>query len=472
MNMYPWQNFLANHLFPLLIIIGGFVFSFLLRDEARFWDLFLFSLLFLLWMIFVYPFKNILRLTVLFTGFHILYGLAGPFSVIYNNYPGTLIPFMNRQVILSHLNEYLAAYAIASLGLVMAFLLIPRLKSGRDKLLWLNEKLFHYRKTIIFLSFVFLLLALSFELINFYRVGGIGMVAEGKQAYQDAVSNLFLTFPSAETCYLSVLLLGLVLFQYKKGKQKLAILAPYLVLIFPLIALWLSLGYRTQILGVLVAFTISLFYSRNFKFSIKLLSAVAVLYFFSVFLFSARSFIPGLLKDGDLSVFTNGTKKAVKIYILPGANEFGVPYLNFATYLTNPWQLRLGETYSNGMLQLVPRWLYSGEKPINIGTEFSERFSYSSALDLSSVLEAYINFGYWGIFLIYLLLGSLLLLFEKIRNTHTNFLLILLYILLSPHLIYFHRSNSTAIFTEIFFSIILIAMFQLAFWFLRAFRSK
>jgi hypothetical protein len=95
----------------------------------------------------------------------------------------------------------------------------------------------------------------------------------------------------------------------------------------------------------------------------------------------------------------------------------------------------------------VPSFIWPGAKPVQIDYEIRDRifprFGKTSSIEspgFSSLLEAHINFGRFGAFGVYLLLGVAIAAFELLRTGTQSLLGVVMYLSLLPIAQTFHRS--------------------------------
>jgi len=90
---------------------------------------------------------------------------------------------------------------------------------------------------------------------------------------------------------------------------------------------------------------------------------------------------------------------------LPGLNEFGGPFTCLTLITSEPSPQRSGMTYAESMLWVLPTLIYPGIKPASLASEFAEslhteffpNLEYRIGWGFSPVVEAYVNFGFFGI---------------------------------------------------------------------------
>ena len=128
-------------------------------------------------------------------------------------------------------------------------------------------------------------------------------------------------------------------------------------------------------------------------------------------------------------------------------------------------EFKFGETYLRGLVIWIPSFMCIGEKPQQITYEFRDSYFPSEAkrssiagTAFSSILEAYWNFGYLGVFVIYFIVAYLLQKLDLYWKNYSEFSF-LLYILISPFLISFHRSALGDIISNIILKALALLVF-------------
>lgn len=130
---------------------------------------------------------------------------------------------------------------------------------------------------------------------------------------------------------------------------------------------------------------------------------------------------------------------------------------------------QFGITYLQGLATPIPSFLYPGDKPVQITYVFRDEFFSSwaqrsriASTGFSSILEGYINGGFVGVLLVYLVWGKLLRVADYIRLKHTNTLGIILSSILADSCMVFSREA----FGDILSSYLWEAIYALVIYFL------
>lgn len=313
------------------------------------------------------------------------------------------------------------------------------------------------------------------ELVNYYRVGGFGMLTQGKALYQSSYASLTLTLPSHVVADIGFAMLGLSMAfaLHRGGVNKKALLAA-VIAVSPLLFITTVLGQRGALLAWLMVFVVGYYVFRRLE-SIQRTYVVIVVgtYVFMSLVFSLRATVPYALQTGDWAVVVERTFEQDKVAraLDPTSNEFGAAFGNFSVYKywADSEPLRLGSSYIAGLVVPIPGIVYPGEKPKQITYEFRDQYlsSYGrksriSGTGFSSTLEAYMNWGIAGVAFVYFVVGFVLVQIERFRKrmVHRSSLWGLsFYLTLIPLTQLFHRSAfGTTWGTLVVSGLILVAM--------------
>ncbi len=405
---------------------------------------------------------NFSNITFLFCIFSIIYGLSGPITVQYGEGLGEL--FGNN----FEIDIFLIVYDLSNIGFLMGVLFYRLLNKKKD-----NSKLKNilniHRKKYIYLAILCMGLCSSFTIIDFIRVGGISTLMKGKAVYQAAISALTGTLPSDIFACISVELCSLYIILCKENrKNKNWILILITVIIFiPFLAVNLFLGKRGILLSlILITFLTFTFFTPIIKISKKLIIIGIIVYLIMTFLYANRAIMSMLINDRETFKKIAFSKERIEKALNPGSSEFGAAFGNFNKLYTNKdYQFKFGETYLRGLVIWIPSFMYIGEKPQQITYEFRDSYFPSEAkrssiagTAFSSILEAYWNFGYLGVFVIYFMVAYLLQKLDLYWKNYSEFSF-LLYILISPFLISFHRSALGDIISNIILKALALLVF-------------
>ena len=420
---------------------------------------------------------NFTNMSLFFVIFSMLYGLSGPISALWGE---GLPPIFSKPY---STDVYLIIYSLANIGLIFGLVYYHLIYYNKKEFnFYLERQSFKptlYNAKFLVVNSIFLsIIGTVFEVINFVRVGGFSTLLQGKAVYQSAVSSLTFTLPSTNIMYLATSLMGLYLGicyiqkennYISKNKTMLFFLS-----ILPFILINLFLGRRGVLITLFLCFFVGITYFKPIKkLKPKLIILFLMMYIFMGFIYTNRGIAPLLIEDRSL--FFEMAFKSERIIqgLIPASNEFGSTFGNFSEFYkkyNENFIPKLGESYIEGLVNPIPTFVYPGGiKPKAITYEFRDEFFPSEATrgsiastGFSSLLEAYINFKYLGVFLVYSFIGYFL---QKIDfyYRYKSFFSVLLYITTFSLTMIFHRSSFGFIFGNFFLSMILVWMFTIYF---------
>lgn len=409
--------------------------------------------------------ENYISFSVLFTAFHVLYGLSGVISKCWFNQLSTTY---GRYFVYS---PYLIAYSLCTIALLTG-IIIANNKYNDNKYNY-NKKDIE-EKTIknffLFIAYCGLGMTSVCEIINLIRVGGLNTLLAGKAIYQATVDELIFTIPTQYIFQVAVAALGIYIYIILKNKEKIAIskICICIILALPYIITIILLGRRGVILATILILTISIFQVKPLKkISLKLIAIVVVIYVSLGTLYAVRNDIKLLFKDFKEFCNTVSIQNIIR-NLNPAMTEFGCTYGNFNRfYIMGGEPLLYGKSYLQGWIHIVPTYLYPGEKPRMITYEFRDKYfpakaeiSSIASTGFSSILETYWNFWYFGA-IIYVGYGYLLIFLEK-NLKNKNYFYMLFYVSTITITYSFHRSEFGHSISEI----IIVAMEILViYWF-------
>ena len=409
--------------------------------------------------------NNYFSISFIFTAFHVLYGLAGPVSVVwFNGLTATYGSIYN-------IFPYMIAYSLVSIFYYIGYYLYYHRHNGENmvfkdlqtetKKIDFNE----YRKYFLFVAICGFMLVLIFELINFIRVDGINTVLKGKAIYQAAVDELKFTLPSSELSYVSLASLCVYIFISLKKKLKISkkIIIIMFIMMIPYLCLLVFLGKRGNILSFILMVLLVLFqYKPMNRLNKKVIIGFVGLYFILGSMFAIRNYTNLIFKDfGQFTskVFTN--ENLISAFN-PGQNEFGCTFGNFnKLYISDDYNFLYGDSYIKGITHFIPSYLFPGEKPQLLMYKFRDKyFAFKAEISsiagtaFSSILETYWNFGYFGA-IIYLIYGYIIGYIEFTLKKKSMFHF-LVYASFIPYIYEFHRSDFGHISFEIIITLAII----------------
>jgi oligosaccharide repeat unit polymerase len=409
----------------------------------------------------------------IFLAFFFIYTFSVPLSILlgfdYNFFD------LTEYYMQDYLLQAYLCYMGVAVGVLMFQHTIPASSTVEDRRwqLDLNPRL------LINLGLLLGMISSLMEVINVIRAGGVASLYAGKAVYQESMGNVEFTLPSRYLCDLAAAIWGIGIAQ----RQKVRVIDFLLFIgsISLLLAICLIAGQRGPMLGWLMILFVSITYFRNIKkVGVKIGVGVVVVYVVMSMIFNYRSLISRYMSTGDLSaskIYNNSDRLSRNFN--PANNEFGAAFGNFNVYIkathNRSADLYWGTTYLQGFLIVIPGFLYPGEKPKQIAYEFRDKYfsvmaerSRISGTGFSSLLEAFMNFGYFGSFLFFILVGRVFVYLEsrRMRRDTTTFF-ILVYLTLLPIAQSFHRGAfggavSEFIYKILFFMVMLFLVGKLS----------
>lgn len=287
------------------------------------------------------------------------------------------------------------------------------------------------------------------EGLNFVRAGGFGAISKGKAFYQGAVNDLVLNIPYEGFFYISIALFGLFFSSLKgKGEKYFTYVAPFLISIAFVLFVNIRIGERGTLLVAMVIFVLAFtIHKRIRRINFSYVVLIAILYIgFNVFTLLREQSVEYKGFTKFLTTYDNRLYRLMN----PANTEFGAAALNYRIFIKRKgedYQYKLGQTYTEITTAFVPRYVYPN-KPKGIIFEFRDKYfserkemGSTAGTGFSSLLEAYMNFGYFGPFLVYLIFMFLLIFMESKKGRNRLFI-DLLYLLLFNVFLIFSRSAS------------------------------
>ena len=238
----------------------------------------------------------------------------------------------------------------------------------------------------------------------------------------------------------------------------------FVLLMLPCLAINILLGQRGKLISYIIIIILIYAYNKPIKkVKPKLILIFFIIYFILSFLYANRAIV-SLLKD-DINEFLNKafSKERLVKALNPATNEFGVGFANFnELYISDEYKFLLGKSYIEGLAITVPSFMYLGEKPKQITYVFRDQYFYSESLrssiagtGFSPILEAYWNFGFLGIFLVYIIYGYVISRLDFYYK-RKNVFFFSIYLAISPFVITFHRTAFGDIISSIILKVIVL----------------
>jgi len=372
-----------------LFILMIFIYLYLLRKITGCWDIYDVRLWFV----------------VLF----LMYGIAEPFIKKYNDIDNLLI-------------ETTFIYLIGTLGFVISFFFnIPR-KNIRNIDLNLN-----FLKSLRLVSIGGILLGLIFFLYYFKRIGIINAIIIPKPIVLDQLSTISIS--NIDLPFLPLLIVSLngyffTLVHWPRRNSKVA-LGSFIFITITIVFFWILFGSRRSIFFLFISL-VGVFATKK-KVKISLIKFLMIFFIVGI-LFSLFDFFrfTTLIKGGKILIY--------KLQIKEILSEFINPYGTLILTVKNNITFKNGETYVQAFLNIIPRSLYPGEKPLVIekawrSTHIPQLFPPEReripGLGFLPITEAYLNFGLLGPPFIMFIIGILLNLVSIIRYSKSIYLKLL-----------------------------------------------
>ncbi|MGQ9881923.1 MAG: hypothetical protein ACUVSV_13835 [Armatimonadota bacterium] len=407
----------------------------------------------------------------IFVLFSMLYSLSGPAEVIFGT--GTLAGFGENQRY-DALGLWLADVAIATLGFSLGILAVRLAQPQAGTARYLRA--FPYRTVATWC----ILVASLGELSNMIRAGGLSTLFAGKAVYQAATSDLILTVPSLLFGLMAFVFLGLHYGRARvnetdqsegKSPHKKQRMLVFTMLAAPLLSIHLILGQRLELGTYLLSFLLGYFYqSPLVRVPPKWVVTGITLYVFFASLFAFRWVIP-LLFTGQFTSLGFQYETLAPLFVKalnPASSEFGGTFGNYNLLVTSGYELQYGATYFKALAGMIPAFLYPGQKPPSPVYEFRDQFFPHLALRsriagtaFSSIMEARMNFGAVGVFIVYSVFGAFFTLAEMFKHRTRSPYLAAFYCSLGYFATIVHRSGSGSTTSYVYIGALLLMIFLL-----------
>lgn len=424
----------------------------------------------------IYITKDIFNIVNAFMVFMIMYGLSGPIEIIKNGYIGEIFTPIYMIV------PYIIIYNLCIAALIIGITLSYRASNKKE----VNISNFDLILTIK-ISILLAMITSFMAILDFIRAGGISVLLQGRAVYMQALSRLPLTLPTNDIAKLSfVIFISSISIAKNRGLKlnyKLNFIKIF-ILLSPYITILIISGSRMSLVAFIFIGIMGYSY-LNPSIRIKKIYIICIIigYLLMGFIYMNRGYIPHAISTGDWSkVFENMSNKELIIESLsPGTNEFSVGFGNFNEYyISNKKNLRLGSSYIKDLNVMIPGFLYPGEKHKTITYEFRDEFFYEESkrssiagTGFSAMLEAYMNFGYLGMPLIYMIFGFIIGKLEIKRRISSSYVYMLAYLIIFQSVtMTFHRTQLANIISEIMYPIIFIFIYKCVFIVLKNIKLK
>lgn len=409
--------------------------------------------------------KQLFSMTLIFLVFSGIYGLIAPLYYLKGLLVESIFPLSS----LAYVDAFLNAFYLSCLGFGFGCLFLYR--KNETAVFCFDGSFFLNNKVIIFECLISSFLASLFEFINLFRAGGFQSLLLGKAFYQSVMSNLTLTLPSDVFFCINGLFLGLLIALHRINciNHFFKILLLNTILLVPFLFVEIILGMRSVLIVALLSGMASYSFLKPLKkVSLKLLIALLLVYSFFDFVYNARGYVLYLFENPKLFM-----EKVTEEYDDEERNiangEFGSPFGNFCLYYEkykNDVSYKYGSTYLKGLVVPIPRFLYPTDKPVQISYEFRNEFFSSlknngeiAGTAYSSLLEAFVNWGWLGIFISYFCYAIFLGVLDIKRNSTRNENFLYFYSVLVYPCLAFSRSSFGVFWGTLVVNSILVVVF-------------
>lgn len=395
--------------------------------------------------------KNYVCIPFFFAAFHVIYGISGVISVTWLG--GLSSTYGNVFNIFPYSVAYSLCTIFLMLGIFLAHIKYKNIEYEKDNLevfKYSEEKTKNYLKYFLFVAICGVIVTDLFELINFLRAGGFSTLTLGKAVYQARVDELIFTLPTQQISLVSVSCFSIYMLMAhlnKKAVSKKTIIL-FLGLMLPYVILLLYLGRRGPLLGYFLIMIICYCQAKPvIKITKKMLLITLAVYFCLGTMYGVRNHINLMFKDFGAFTEKFFSKSNLIAAYNPGTNEFGCTFGNFnRLYIIGDYEFLYGKSYVDGVINLVPSYLYQGKKPQTITYKFRDKYfpkkaqiSSIASTAFSSILETYWNFWYFGA-IIYMLYGFVVMWLDAAFKKKSIYCF-LIYASIFPLVYTFHRSD-------------------------------
>lgn len=186
------------------------------------------------------------------------------------------------------------------------------------------------------------------------------------------------------------------------------------------------------------------------------------------FVSGTRSVLPGFFSgENTVSDVINAASSFSWRGLRPSQTEFGGPFYSLVYTVNAPSALHLGGTYFNAALAILPTRLYPGIKSKGVAGDFAQSAQMrlptlaGVGFGFSPVAEAYINYSFPGIPLVFFLVALGWHWVGTLRRK--GFQGMLVYLVIVPECINFNRISLDGVLQETAFALIIVwIVFQLS----------
>ncbi len=388
--------------------------------------------------------KSYINIYGVFIFFHLMYSVSPILTAIYDENFSSFYPLE------WDIEHYLILSLLALHSCFLGFLLIT--KPNQTKITIAHQKSRASTVPFYYASLILSFLALAMEVINVIRVGGVSSIFLGKGDYQTLVGGLTLSLPSK-----LVFLFATIFYGFFIANKKKKVHWPFLIVSTPLIALYIILGFRSSLMLIVIALLVTNFYHKGARrISLRLMISGIVIYLIMTTLVLFRPYMKVITGPDRIAITEIIKEDFFRDRILESFNpanvEFGSSFFNFSVHKhleeinKANYYKGYGMTYINGLHTAIPSFFYLGGKKPNLVTYSFRDTAFPSlygnkSTGFSSILEAYINFGNFGVVLVYTILGLCFGFLEYLRQfKKSTIAFVVFYISCLNYTVFIHRS--------------------------------
>lgn len=335
------------------------------------------------------------------------------------------------------------------------------IKTGSKTGLLYDESQDGNRDAYFLLGLILFLFGIALLFMDFRRIGGFFHALTLDRGIRlNLLSNLRGNLPYTPFVYA-----GLALLTYSQRTLRLISVQSGLLLVCltTWVVLMLAQGDRRLLFYSILVF-LTVYLNNKTINSRRMLKYLVPLYILSALFQQTRFLIPLILNlKFSLSDAVNlVTGKFSAEWLLPGSTEFGGPYFSLLWYLQNDFEYLYGYTYLMSVPNILPRSLYPGEKPLTTSQAFANHIhdlydphrQSVMGWGFSPVAESYINFGFIGIFFVFITFALLFKVIAKFKSNNRYGILIVA--ILVPQAFNLNRINFSSVIQECSLNLVVI----------------
>lgn len=387
-------------------------------------------------------------LRVWFAGFFLLYGIAEPLTGI--NVLGTARPeiFSDSLIAASHL------YVLGAVGLLASVVFLRKSGTSQQRLEGYPQPKMYALRVV---SIAGIGLGLVLLYLNYSKLPGsllqvIGMVRGFRKDMIYETGGIAWPYDTVLIISIGAYLLTLLQWPRRQGKTAWFF---FLGILAAVAGFWILIGERSELIS-LGLFLIAIL-STKIPVCLTKRRMLAMVLVLLVLVASGtlRNSLPRALVTGDMNAVVASVQDTLSFKTVRNAlASFANPYV---TLITSTYESenppRAGWTYLQSIPNLVPRFLYPGEKPLTIGWEFSQNYTSfwrpghprNMGFGFMPITEAYVNFGWFGPPLIMFLLGLIMNAIYRRKSSRNSIIYTLAYAVLMTQAFNINRTSFAAV---------------------------